>query len=64
MMMTYDASDMELLRGQNHYWWFYSNKRDRYFETDIRTSQLSGEAVICLARKGVSGSGWIDAYDV
>ena len=44
--MKIDIKDMVVLKGQDHCWWIYSNKLDKYFHTDISCNQVTEEELI------------------
>lgn len=43
-----DLSDIEVIRGQDHYYWLYSNKLDMYLQTPYACKYMTEEECLEL----------------
>ena len=45
----FDSADIEIIMGQDHCYWIYSNKKDMYIETSISWHRHTEEEMLQLA---------------
>ena len=58
-----DWSDMEIICGQDHCYWIYSNSRDKYVSTDIHWAYVSEEEFKnIIETTGIDESSWFEPY--